>query len=244
MTMHWLIYLASTCLVYRAYGQGGFEEEWTTESQYFDVFNTDFPEWRIAFRGQAEVNQSVYSAYMRPQVTQVDKACRQLPAVGQTCSSHYRNNDVLDHWDNIKEVAFVVYKGEQQVAFVIFDGVGSNYTSWFSEIKLLNSSWTDIKVDYTEHHANQFSISGYRGWRRFYINEHFFGCPNDAGWFVAMDTFNEPCKTVWTGADTPSWPRFLYATTPTFQNWEKGDIDVADSIFVFVKYGASTAIGK
>jgi len=210
------------------------------ESEYFDVFENDFPEWRIAFRGTKDINKPVYDAYMTSQTASVEDGCKKPPRVGESCANHYRNNDVFDHWSNIDQVAFVVYKDSQRVAHIVFDGKGSDTTSWFKESRIISSTWTDIKTDHTK---NYFGISGEHGGttlRRFYINKLYHGCPDDVGWFAAIDTLKVACS--W--ETFPNYPKFLYAAKDVETNWTTGDVGQADDIVVFVKYEKSTSIGK
>merc|ERR1712062_513124 len=213
------------------------------ESEFFDPFETDFPEWRLAFRGEAGVGQSVFAAYVMSQTGVVDKWCRKLPSKGRVCNSHYRNNDVLDNGNNIEQVAFVVYKEDQRVAQIIFNGKGTDNMNWFTEARILSSSWTDITVDHTK---NYMSIHGDQetGVKRpFYINQKYHGCPDDVGWFVAVDS-HDVCAWANGPSPTPTYPRFLYASKNVETNWTTGDVGEADSFLVFVKYNKSGTVGK
>jgi len=213
------------------------------QSEFFDPFETDFPEWRLAFRGEAGVNQSVYAAYVTSQTGQVDKYCRKLPAKGRVCNSHYRNNDVLDNWNNIEQIAFVVYKEDQRVANIIFNGKGTDNMNWFTESRILSSTWTDMTVDHTKNYMSIHGDQETGVWRPFYINKGYGGCPNDVGWFVAVDRHD---KCAWANgpSPSPSFPRFLYSSLNQETNWTTGDVGEADSFLVFVKYNKGAAIGK
>merc|ERR1719242_371483 len=123
------------------------------EAEYFDVFGTGLHEWRIAFRGASAINESVWAAYSTAGVGGVAGAgCRKVHSV-KPCYHHWRNDEVLDDWTGIDEVAFVVYKASKMVAYVTFDGKGSDNLSWFDQGRLLTTSWTDIRSDI----KNQFS---------------------------------------------------------------------------------------
>jgi hypothetical protein len=51
-----------------------------------------------------------------------------------------------------------VYVSNEEKAFWVFDGTGSNYMNWFSQSRLLESSYTDISA--TTGNPNYFSIIG------------------------------------------------------------------------------------
>ena len=80
-------------------------------TEFFDVFHSGFSVWRLAFRGTAGIGQELYSAYINPQ-EEVEEECRKIPS-GQhrsQCSSHYRNNGVMDTWGSgVDQVCMVFY---------------------------------------------------------------------------------------------------------------------------------------
>ena len=92
---------------------------------------------------------------------------------------------------------------------LLFDTTETDKLNWFSEGKLISSSWTDIKTEPT----NYFTIQGDSP-RNFYINRNYDGCDKDAGWLVA-------------GAGiTCSWEtsaahknKVLYSKLSTYTNW-------------------------
>ena len=49
------------------------------------------------------------------------------------------------------------YSGGKEKAFVVFDGSGSNLRSWFTQKRVIESSYTDI----SNTSANKFSVDGY-----------------------------------------------------------------------------------
>ena len=48
------------------------------------------------------------------------------------------------------------YSGGKEKAFVVFDGSGSNLRSWFTQKRVIESSYTDI----SNTSANKFSVDG------------------------------------------------------------------------------------
>jgi len=209
-------------------------QDGTIQNEFFDIFETDFFEWRLAFRGTPGVKYNTWQVYNNKQTDLVEPGCKQVTS-SANCTHHFRNNDVMDNWRDIDEVAFVVYEGGQRVAHILFDGKGSDPTNWFSDSRLVSSSWTDIKGAA----KNYFSLVGDDNLlRHFFINRNYGGCPADAGWFVAVDGAH--CS--WEAS--PSVPAFLYAKNHVITNWTTGDVGRADVIAVFVKYVKSPAVGK
>ncbi|CAL1535283.1 unnamed protein product [Lymnaea stagnalis] len=190
-------------------------------------------QWKLAFRGTAGINKSMYSAYKDGTgiPVHVESGCQQLDS-SLPCTHHYRNNDILDNWGTIDEVAFVLYKNNTKVKHVLFDGSGSTYLNWFDRNRVKDSSWTDLKTK----PANYFSIIGettpsYNG-RKFFINHSYNGCPNDIGWFVAIDNQNGVCP--W--EQNEALPVFLYAQGNEAVKWTAGKTSRADVLAIFVRY--------
>ncbi|XP_059154526.1 uncharacterized protein LOC131940008 [Physella acuta] len=147
------------------------------------------------------------------------------------CNNHYRNSEVFDNWDRIKEVAFIVYSNYTRVGDILFDGQDSTSISWFDQSRVLFATWKQIKTDAT----NYFSIEGDvrpELTRTFFINSNYNGCPEDKGWFVAVDRTNGICP--WEQSRT--FPVFKYSRQNEPQNWTNGDVAIADMFAVFVKY--------
>ncbi|CAL1535286.1 unnamed protein product [Lymnaea stagnalis] len=194
--------------------------------------------WTLAFRGTATINKSVHYAYTNKQARDlsVEPGCKQVTSA-LPCTNHYRNDQVLDNWANINEVAFIVYKNNIEVRRVVFDGKGTTNLNWFSRDRIKTSSWTDLKTE----SANYFSIagllhkhfSGVNRWsRRFFMNHVLSLCTGDSGWFVAIDIETRagcPWETY------PAFPVFKYSRGDRYTNWSNGDFDVADVIAVFVR---------
>ena len=64
------------------------------------------------------------------------------------------------------QVRLVLYENGVEKEHVTFTGTGSDYMSWFSQSRIVESSWTDLK---TATGLNFFSIAGYvyRVWSTF-----------------------------------------------------------------------------
>ncbi|XP_055889379.1 uncharacterized protein LOC106073842 [Biomphalaria glabrata] len=188
-------------------------------------------DWTLAFRGTSGIKKSVYDAYKLglgiPEV--VESGCKQ---VGQSlpCANHYRNNAILDNWTDISQVALVLFKDNVKVKQVIFDGAGSNYMNWLTKARVLDSSWSDMKTQV----SNIFSIDGNIRpdlKRVFLLNSVYGGCPNDVGWFVAVDMETDGCN--W--AKNPDFPMFLYSMSNERENYNSVNISTADYFAIFVR---------
>ncbi|KAH9500162.1 hypothetical protein Btru_077360 [Bulinus truncatus] len=189
-------------------------------------------QWRLAFRGQSGIRKSVYLAYLNGTGIpgDVEAGCKQ---VGQTlpCTNHYRNDPILNNWADVSQVAFAIYKNNVRVKEVIFNGAGSTYMGWLDHARVVYSSWADM----TSSAVNYFSIQGDQSGnlrRVFDMNSQYNACPNDIGWFVAIDNENGGC----TWEQNTASPVFKYAPGGTMINWNDAHVDSADYMAVFVKY--------
>jgi len=104
-----------------------------------------------------------------------------------------------------------VYEGGVTKKELLFDATGTDKLNWFSESKLVNSSWTDIETE----PKNYFSIEGHSGlFRNFFINSNYDGCHNDVGWLVAST--GEDCS--WENS-AAHHNKVLYSKLSTYTNW-------------------------
>ncbi|XP_059165090.1 uncharacterized protein LOC131947786 [Physella acuta] len=192
-------------------------------------------EWTLAFRGTANVGKSVFAAYRNGTgiPSEVEPGCKQVTEP-LPCSNHYRNKEVFDSWDRVEKVAFIVYSNYTKVKEILFDGSGSTYMDWFNKARVKFSTWNQIKTDVT----NFFSIEGYipvkAVQRTFFVNSIYNGCPNDKGWFVAIDIAGSSYSCDW--ETTSTFPVFKYARQNQAENWTTGDVGIADMFAIFVKY--------
>ena len=127
--------------------------------EVFDPLGTGKKEWRLAFRGTAYNNVQVYPAYVHGTgiPVEVEKGCKQFND-SLRCVNHYRSRDALDNWARVAEVLFAIYKDNELVKKVIFNGKGSTYTNWFTADRVIHSSWVDL----TTRPHNYFSLAGDR----------------------------------------------------------------------------------
>ena len=195
----------------------------------FDVFGTGKREWTLAFRISAGVRQSAWNTYMNHQFSDAETGCRQMSAA---CHSHYRNNDVLDHWAQDQQVAYVLYKDGRRVAHVLFDARGSDKSSWFNQSRSLESAFEDL-----ENFGKNIALFGIGGQmeitRHFKILPYNYGCERVLGWTAVIDSPSTYCN--WETKTGGDYPRILYARNGRLTNMNADDVVAADAIGVFVR---------
>ncbi|KAH9500164.1 hypothetical protein Btru_077363 [Bulinus truncatus] len=190
-------------------------------------------EWTLVFRGTSSIRKSVYSAYVNGTGVPDDvteSGCKQVQ-FRLPCSSHYRNDQVLNSWHGISEVAFAIYKDNVRVGQVIFDAAGSTFLNWFDKARVKSSTWPDM----LSASSNVFSIPGYQSdpfQRVFFMSQAYNGCGGDAGWFVALDSENGNCD--WD--QNEAFPVFKYSGLAGSAVWDSNNVKRADFVAVFVRY--------
>ncbi|XP_053387289.1 uncharacterized protein LOC123542038 [Mercenaria mercenaria] len=188
--------------------------------------------WTLLFRGTRGIGGDIYTAWTNgDSVTEDDVTCMTTDVT--SCNQHYRN-PIVNMWSSLAttqiKVKYVLYKSEGEVAYIIFNGTGSNATSWFSQENVFESTWDNLKNDT----YNYFSASGYNNTRRFYANRNFGGCDVDTAYTVTIATQFINCDF-----DVPETvPQFLYSTSATYgyPNQMIG-MDRADVMAIFVMIG-------
>lgn len=113
----------------------------------------------------------------------------------------------------------VLYQNGTEAISLKFNAAGSNNLNWFSQERLISSSWNDLK-DATN--ITQFAIVALY-YRFFDIALSRGGCGNDSGWLVIA---NYP-GCMWEQRDTVS---ILFSTLDRAVTW--------------MDYGESTKFGK
>ena len=58
------------------------------------------------------------------------------------------------------QIRVEMYATNTLVAYAEFNGVESDHTSWFSQGRLQNSSWTEELAEYTRKHTLVVSLDG------------------------------------------------------------------------------------
>ncbi|VDI51647.1 Hypothetical predicted protein [Mytilus galloprovincialis] len=135
--------------------------------------------------------------------------------VTQRNGKHFKS-DIINHWEDIdvEQVKVVVYQNGLEHAFLSFDGSRTNKTNWFSQERLMNSSYSDLMTEDTQQRGYYFSIDGYAPLhRRFYVNKLWDGCPNDSGWLLVSEGKSGFCSF-----EPENRLLILYSSKSTFMN--------------------------
>lgn len=186
--------------------------------------------WQMVFRGTSGNGKGVYDAWNEGANTNPDKPA----SMERTHGLHYRNN-ITNNWSNlgIEFVKFAFYDENKEVAYVIFNGKGSDLNNWFDKTRVLTSSWPDLTSDSS---YNFFSIAGHymptRHDRRFFINKSYNSCPNDLGHMVVINS-QTPAVCKWD--NHASYPQFLYSQINSVDFWDRRMFGTADYMAIFIK---------
>eukprot|EP00105_Crassostrea_gigas_P006256 XP_011420121.1 PREDICTED: uncharacterized protein LOC105322915 isoform X2 [Crassostrea gigas] len=139
----------------------------------------------------------------------------------------------IDYWDclNINKVKFELNVQGDTVAFLEFDGRGSNYLNWFNNSRILNSSWTDLDKSET---YNVFSIDTESMFgRNFFINKNNGVCHVRSGWLVVKEKTNITNLCEWDKHTT--YPQFLYSQHGKVTRWIAKEYGKADVLNVYIQ---------
>ncbi|XP_072050672.1 uncharacterized protein [Amphiura filiformis] len=205
-------------------------------------------DWQLVFRAVAGVSRpDPYDVWVTDTALNENQpnACK----LTDDFQGHYKSSAALRrNWNaqDIIEVRVALYTSESLVREIIFDGRGSDITSWFSESNLIRSSWTDLTSSTTDFQF--FSIEGdYEGLvtRHFYMFQGaYMGCEVDQAWFAMI---TEPGVCYWDRVSGQTHPYFTYSNQPTKAAVQAGgsaissDISFADVFAIFIKHRSAAA---
>ena len=135
-------------------------------------------------------------------------------------------NYAIDLWEHLRIslVRVALFdENDKEVAFLLFDGTGSDKMNWFSKERLLDSSWVQLRYDSA---LNFFSIAGdTSNVRRFFINVRYSSCPIDHGFLMSLDGNSpRPCDYEKRLGQTS---RILYSKYPGGTRWSSEFKDAA-----------------
>ncbi|KAH3725257.1 uncharacterized protein LOC127854101 [Dreissena polymorpha] len=187
--------------------------------------------WRMIFRATSGNGADVYQAWTNG----VNITTQKPTTMDRSYDPHFRDRDV-ERWDqqNIRYVKFSLFKQSEEVGYVVFDGTGSTYMSWFDRSRVEASSWSDLTSANT---YNFFSIQGHIDGqnleRTFFINQVYNGCDADVGNVVVVE-HDGGCN--WD--HQPRYPQFLYSDMNAADNWNRRMFGRADylAIFIYAKH--------
>ena len=102
----------------------------------------------------------------------------------------------------------MLYMGGTEVASLKFNAIGTDNLSWFSQDKLVQSPWTDLKT------ATNLQVFRINAGRTFEISDRYDGCPNDYGWLLIT-------KSYCTWETRLPQASILYSKLDTSVNWNQ-----------------------
>ncbi|XP_033109146.1 uncharacterized protein LOC117110510 [Anneissia japonica] len=186
-----------------------------------------FKDWNLVFKGVAGTGSAIYTAFVDGTGTSETDEAASFDSL-----LNFRSNQPLVDWSSLQitQVKLTLFsESADELLSLIFDGVGSDKTSWYALDRLIISPWTDLTTSVSH---NCFSIYGESQSRTFYINAHYGGCSVDTGWLTIIDaSMGCPWER---GIDLPA---FLYSLSDVKENWTSGSIGRAYIMTVHIKYG-------
>ncbi|XP_061184497.1 uncharacterized protein LOC133192520 [Saccostrea echinata] len=221
-----------------------------TAAMIFDMAEASKPckgEWELIFHAPSGNRQSVLRTW-KTKYTKCDIFNQVCPCpIHRGClpsnfqPEKYTNpprkilrSPFIDYWSclNIRKVRFELNTRGKTVAFIEFDGRGSNSMNWFDKSRILKTSWTDM---HKSGSFNFFSIDKETRYsRKFFINKNYGGCHRDAGWFVVSDVYgSKPCR--WEKR-TP-YPQFLYSKNGKLTRWYQRRYGKAELLNIYIQRG-------
>ncbi|XP_067683120.1 uncharacterized protein [Haliotis asinina] len=213
-------------------------DDWIYMEPRSDVLTWDG--WTVVFRAQKHTGTSSYLAWMNDSIyhdhpllpPRLQPGCFS-PNTSRPCGDHFRSK-IMSTWETagIQLVKVLLMKNSRVRRESVFDGTGTTKMSWFTETRVVYSTWTDLKTST----YNYFSIEGHPYNRRFMISNSYNGCPNDIMWMMVIDgdDVNHACK--WDHPATA--PKFLYTLKNTKTvTGNLADFEYGDVMAILVKTG-------
>ncbi|KAK3737097.1 hypothetical protein RRG08_016403 [Elysia crispata] len=179
---------------------------WTIGYNRFLVTDGD---WVLAFRAQAGIEVRVYETWVSDGThhdshlgdsSDFPQACLRLVDY-ESCDRHFRS-EILDSWGKILEVRFSFIKANAEVAYVVFNGTGTDRESWFRPTRILSSTWLPgVTTDsLTRPEIKGYCSSSASTCRRFKLYGPVTGCATEWAYTLTIDAPYDKC------ADDASWP--------------------------------------
>ncbi|XP_052811266.1 uncharacterized protein LOC128238955 [Mya arenaria] len=188
--------------------------------------------WKMVFRGTSGNGQDTLKAWTTGVATSDTKPYD----MKRSYTSHYRDSLLTTHWTalGVKLVKFALYKQSKEVGYIVFNGTGSDLTSWFDRTRVEDSSWSDLTAT---NAYNFFSIQGHDNGlhleRTFFINQQYGGCDADKGNVVVVEHDGD-CN--WD--HQPRYPQFLYSDMNSADFWNRRQFGRDDFLAIFIYTGS------
>ncbi|XP_076085680.1 uncharacterized protein LOC143056491 [Mytilus galloprovincialis] len=208
----------------------------------FTVQTNASSEWNLVFKIATGGSGGIYDLFTNSQTQNIDDPEARL----FTSTSKHFKSVIMNNWNSvgIEQVKVLIYKNGLVKAFLIFDGIGSTSTSWFSLDKLLSSSYSDLKGADTNKIGFYFDLQGLEdtnnvNYRRFYVNAAWdtSGHCLDSGWLMVSDVLSTgDCQ--YETNHLSQKPFILFSPFSTQIKFGEANMDeiLADSLAIFVKF--------
>ncbi|XP_070568464.1 uncharacterized protein [Ptychodera flava] len=187
-------------------------------------------DWKVVFKAMSGIGGNLYAIYTSNKPMNQDRP--EARELNDKFKGHYKSY-LMDHWEalGVSEVKIAMFREGVEKVSMVFNGIGSTKMDWFTKERLKSSPWQDLMDSFPQQGINYFSISGHADInRRFFVNNHYDGCPNDFGWMVVVDDGNNVCP--WSTVSEK--PFFMYSPHSNKVNWDEGQI--ADVMAIFIKH--------
>ncbi|CAG5124560.1 unnamed protein product [Candidula unifasciata] len=201
-------------------------------------------DWTLVFRAQAGIGHPVVDYWSSKGKQDDNPLSETFPASclrfdkSSSCDRHFRSY-ILDNWKNIVQVRYSLYREGKEVSYIVFNGTGSNGTSWFQQSRILSTSWTKLKNEGPIEHFTLLVFENDVSKRSFYIFGPHNGCGTDYALTFIIERDKDACAEIWQVQSVPV-PVFIYSLKDSYVTVKrKGNeyIGLADAAAVFVKFG-------
>ncbi|KAK3759542.1 hypothetical protein RRG08_045826 [Elysia crispata] len=130
-------------------------------------------------------------------------------------------------------------KSDIEVAYIEFNGTGSNRDSWFDQSRTLSSTWSPSILTDTLNPETSLSGYAYGNARRpfYFYGPHNQSCTNEYFYTWIWDSFTDKCRFEGLAATLQTFPMFFYSTISgpgTLGN--PNTYDNADAMAVYVMF--------
>ncbi|XP_070567271.1 uncharacterized protein [Ptychodera flava] len=189
-----------------------------TSSEQSESQESAKDEWKVVFKAVSGIGGNLYAIYTSNKPMNQDRP--EARELNDKFKGHYKSY-LMDHWEalGVSEVKIAMFREGVEKVSMVFNGIGSTKMDWFTRERLKSSPWQDLMDSFPQQGINYFSISGHANLnRRFFVNNHYGGCPEDFGWMVVVDDGNTACP--WSTVSEKLF--FMYSPHSNKVNWDEG----------------------